>query len=51
MIEPLISVLVVDDEPRNLVALEAALASVACRLVSAQSGEDALKCLHTGAWS
>jgi two-component system sensor histidine kinase/response regulator len=40
-----ISILMVDDEPRNLIALEAALASVKCRLVKANSGVDALKCL------
>jgi CheY-like chemotaxis protein len=42
---PAISILVVDDEPRNVVALEAALASVDCTLVKAQSGLDALKCV------
>ena len=40
---PQISVLVVDDEPGNVVALEAALASVDCRLVRAHSGRDALR--------
>jgi two-component system sensor histidine kinase/response regulator len=38
-----ISILVVDDQPRNLVALEAALASVDCSLLTANSGRDALK--------
>jgi CheY-like chemotaxis protein len=38
-----ISILVVDDEPRNLIALEAALASVECNVVTATSGSDALK--------
>ncbi|HLZ29512.1 MAG TPA: hybrid sensor histidine kinase/response regulator [Chloroflexota bacterium] len=40
-----ISILVVDDEPRNVVALEATLASLDCRLVTARSGLDALKCV------
>jgi CheY-like chemotaxis protein len=40
-----ISILLVDDEPNNLVALEAALASVDCRLITADSGRDALKCV------
>jgi CheY-like chemotaxis protein len=38
-----ISILVVDDQPRNVVALEAALAGVDCNLVTAHSGADALK--------
>jgi two-component system sensor histidine kinase/response regulator len=42
-----ISILIVDDEPRNLVALEAALASVDCKLVKATSGREALKCVLT----
>jgi CheY-like chemotaxis protein len=40
-----ISILLVDDEPHNLIALEAALASVECNLVLANSGHDALKCV------
>jgi len=40
-----ISILVVDDQPRNVVALEAALAGLDCRLVKAHSGPDALKCV------
>ena len=40
-----ISILVVDDQPRNVVALEAALAGVDCGLVKAYSGRDALKCV------
>src|SRR6202035_96842 len=40
-----VSVLIVDDEPRNVLALEAALADVDCRLVQAYSGLDALKCV------
>lgn len=41
------SILLVDDQPRNVVALEAALASVDCSLVTANSGRDALKRLLT----
>jgi two-component system, sensor histidine kinase and response regulator len=40
-----ISILVVDDQPRNVVALEAALGSLDCSLVKAYSGRDALKCV------
>src|SRR2546426_9280122 len=40
-----ISILNVDDQPRNVTALEAALASADYRLVKAPSGRDALKCL------
>jgi signal transduction histidine kinase len=40
---PSVSILAVDDEPRNLVALEAALASIDCTLVTARSGEEALR--------
>jgi len=40
-----ISILVVDDQPRNLVALEAALANDDYDLVKAQSGRDALQCV------
>ena len=42
---PPISILLVDDEPSNVVALEAALASVDCSVVTAHSGLDALKCV------
>jgi two-component system sensor histidine kinase/response regulator len=42
-----ISILAVDDQPHNIVALEAALANVDCTLVKAYSGRDALKCLLT----
>ncbi len=42
---PSISILVIDDQPHNLVALKAALASVDCRLVTAHSGADALECV------
>jgi signal transduction histidine kinase len=40
---PPLSVLLVDDRPGNVVALEAALAGVDCNLVRAHSGRDALK--------
>jgi signal transduction histidine kinase len=40
-----ISILVVDDQPSNIVALEAALADVDCCLIKAYSGRDALRCL------
>src|SRR6266851_765109 len=40
-----VSVLVVDDQAGNVVALEVALARVDCSLVTATSGRDALKCL------
>ena len=42
-----VSILVVDDKPRNVLALLAALASVECNLVTAESGRDALKCVLT----
>jgi PAS domain S-box-containing protein len=42
-----VSILVVDDKPRNVFALLAALASVECNLVTAESGRDALKCVLT----
>jgi signal transduction histidine kinase len=42
-----ISILLVDDQPRNVVALEVALHSIDCTLVRAHSGRDALKCLLT----
>jgi len=38
-------VLLVDDRRENLVALEAVLAPLGCRLVTATSGAEALKCL------
>ena len=40
-----VSILIVDDQPRNVVAMEAALSKVDCKLVAAHSGRDALKCL------
>jgi signal transduction histidine kinase/DNA-binding response OmpR family regulator len=42
-----LSVLLVDDRPGNVLALEAALAGVDCNLVRAHSGRDALKLLLT----
>src|SRR6202047_3440597 len=44
-VQPPLSVLLVDDERRNVLALEAALVTVDCRLVKAHSGPDALKCV------
>jgi signal transduction histidine kinase len=46
-LEPSPRVLIVDDEPRNVVALEAALATVDCSLAKASSGREALKYLLT----
>ncbi|MBD2309265.1 response regulator [Chroococcidiopsis sp. FACHB-1243] len=43
--EPKINVLLVDDYPENLVALEATLNSLGQNLVKAYSGKQALKCL------
>jgi signal transduction histidine kinase len=40
-----VSILVVDDQPRNVLALEAALASSQYGVVKASSGPDALKCV------
>jgi PAS domain S-box-containing protein len=40
-----VSILVVDDRPENLMALEAALAPLDYRVVKASSGEEALRCL------
>jgi CheY-like chemotaxis protein len=40
-----ISILVVNDQPRDLVALKAALDGVECDLVTADSGHDALQCV------
>jgi len=40
-----VDILLVDDRPENLLALEAILESLGQRLVRAQSGEDALRCL------
>ncbi|MBR8833788.1 MAG: response regulator [Stigonema ocellatum SAG 48.90 = DSM 106950] len=43
--EPKINVLMVDDDPKNLLALEAILNSLGQNLVKAHSGAEALKCL------
>jgi PAS domain S-box-containing protein len=45
VLRPLIKILVVDDQPANITALEAILASPEYHLVTARSGEEALKCL------
>lgn len=39
------SILLVDDQPANLMALEAVLQPLGCNLVKAHSGQEALKCL------
>ena len=41
-----VSILVVDDQPQNILALQAALASVDCALVIAASSSDALRCVR-----
>jgi PAS domain S-box-containing protein len=43
--EPVATILMVDDRAANLLALEAILEPLGHRLVKAQSGEEALKCL------
>lgn len=43
--DPQVNILLVDDNPNNLLALEAILSSVGQNLVRATSGEDALRCL------
>ncbi|ACK72146.1 multi-sensor signal transduction histidine kinase [Gloeothece citriformis PCC 7424] len=43
--EPNVNILLVDDNPNNLLALEAILNSLGQNLVRATSGEDALRCL------
>ena len=43
--EPPVDILLVDDNPNNLLALEALLSDIGARFVKARSGADALKCL------
>ena len=43
--EPLVNILLVDDHPENLLAIEGILASLGQTLVRASSGKEALKCL------
>src|ERR687885_1970871 len=43
--EPQVNVLLVDDHPENLMALEGILGRLGQRLVRAHSGEEALRCL------
>ncbi|HET6548982.1 MAG TPA: response regulator, partial [Solirubrobacter sp.] len=45
---PRASILLVDDRPENLVALEATLAPLDCELVTATSGAEALRHLLDG---
>jgi signal transduction histidine kinase/DNA-binding response OmpR family regulator len=44
-LEPPVDILIVDDNPNNLLALEAILANINGRFVKASSGPEALKCL------
>jgi serine phosphatase RsbU (regulator of sigma subunit) len=43
--EPKVNILLVDDQPANLLALQAMLEGLGQNLVKAQSGKEALKCL------
>jgi len=45
--DPVASILLVDDRPANLLALEAALAPLGHRIVTAASGEAALRCISS----
>ncbi len=44
-VDPRVEILLVDDRPENLLALEAILEPLGQNLISAHSGEDALKCV------
>src|SRR4051812_7207150 len=43
--DPMVDILVVDDNPTNLTALEAILVAPALRVVTVRSGKEALRCL------
>ena len=43
--QPIVKILIVDDQPSNLLAIEAVLENLGHVLVKAHSGEEALKCL------